>query len=58
MFYRTRDPDIWISSHLKTYKNELFRKLEKEDWLNSDGTYFRWAADRFILYGLLELAGP
>ena len=35
-------------------------KLDVSQWEdeNEGGHYFPWAADRFILYGLLELAGP
>ena len=47
----------WFVSHLKTYRRELFLKLWDKQWRDQKGKLYNWAADRFILYGLIELSG-
>ena len=32
-------------SHLKTYRNELFRKIDKKNFLDRNGNYFTFASD-------------
>lgn len=54
--YRTSDE--WVTSHLKSYRRELYEKIDRKEWLRPDGHYFHWASDRFLLYSMLELAGP
>lgn len=57
-FYRTNTDKVWVTSHLKTYRQQLFMKLDRKNWVTKEGEFYHWASDRFIMYGLLELAGP
>ena len=33
-------------------------KLDRSKWIDRKQKYYEWAADRFVIYGLLELSGP
>ena len=44
---------MWVTSHLKTYKRDLFMKIDQKDWLDDDGITYKWASDRFIQYSLV-----
>jgi len=46
----------WASSHLKTFKTWLFRRINPED-LRIDGEYFRVTTDHAMMYPMLEMSG-
>jgi hypothetical protein len=48
--YRTSR--MWKSHHLRTYKRDLYMKIDKKDFLTTDGEYYIWKADAFILVSL------
>ena len=53
--YRTSK--LWKSHHLRTYKRDLYMKIDQKDFLNTDGEFYYWKADAFILISLSEMAG-
>ena len=55
--YSYRLSDSWVTSHLKTFRRELYLKIHQTDFLKEDGSTYKWASDRFIHYSLAELAG-
>lgn len=54
-YYRLSDK--WVTSHLKTYRRDLYMKIDQKDWLADNGRTYEWASDRFIQYSLVELCG-
>ena len=46
----------WVSSHFRTAKAFLYKKIKKED-LMKDDTYFKRAGDLGLMYPLIEMAG-
>ena len=52
-----RKYELWLSSHLRTWKKELFQKIKDEDLKDAEGNYFSMAGDTVILYPMLEMAG-
>jgi glycosyltransferase involved in cell wall biosynthesis len=47
----------WSTSHLRSYKFELLKKVNRSDLLDEDGEYFRAACDLALIYPLLEISG-
>tara|TARA_Y100001970_G_C14148193_1_gene811077 strand:+ start:360 stop:1121 length:762 start_codon:yes stop_codon:yes gene_type:complete len=47
----------WISSHLRTFKYGLWKKIQKEDLLDSEGNFYRMAWDVAFMMPMLEMAG-
>jgi glycosyltransferase involved in cell wall biosynthesis len=47
----------WCSSHLRTFYAHLFKKIKREDFLNSEGKFYAMGWDLPIMFGLLEMAG-
>ena len=47
----------WMSSHLRTYKYKLWRRIKKEDLLNSEGKFYPMAADLPTMFPMLEMSG-
>ena len=47
----------WLASHLRTYKYKLWRCIKDDDLRDTDGNYWRYAADLAIMYPLLEMSG-
>lgn len=47
----------WCSSHLKSYKAGLFKKIKKED-LFLDGVFTRRVADLAYMFPMLEMCAP
>ena len=54
--YRT-NTKLWSTGHLQTYLQELYLRIPIEYMLEYEDYYFWRAADRFIMYALIELAG-
>jgi glycosyltransferase involved in cell wall biosynthesis len=46
----------WISSHLRTFKYGLWKKIEKEDLLDNNGEFYRMAWDVAFMMPMLEMA--
>jgi glycosyltransferase involved in cell wall biosynthesis len=46
----------WVSSHLKTFKLSVFRKINKENFVDLDGKWFERGYDQAIYLPLLYLA--
>jgi len=47
----------WVTSHLRTFKAWLFKKIKEKD-LKYYGEWTRCTGDKFVLYPMLEMAGP
>ena len=47
----------WSLSHLRTFRRELFTKIELKDFLDLDGSFFKYTWDRVIMYPMVEMAG-
>jgi glycosyltransferase involved in cell wall biosynthesis len=48
----------WTSTHMRTWKAWLFRKIKKESLLGPDGTFIPMAGDIAFMSPMLEMAGP
>ena len=48
----------WISSHLRTFKYGLWKRIKKEDLLDREGNFYRMAWDVAFMMPMLEMAGP
>lgn len=46
----------WLSSHLRTYRRELFLKIPKSNLTDSNGNYYEAAGDTVFMYPMLEMA--
>ena len=53
--YRESD---WMSSHLRTFKYKLWKKIKKEDFLEEDGRFCDGAWDMIFMFPMLEMSGP
>lgn len=47
----------WSTSHLRSYRFELLKKVNRSHLLDEDGQYFRAACDLALMYPLLEMSG-
>ena len=47
----------WMSSHLRTFKYKLWKKIKKEDFLEEDGRFCDGAWDMIFMFPMLEMAG-
>jgi glycosyltransferase involved in cell wall biosynthesis len=47
----------WSSSHLRTYKYCLWNKIDKKDFLDSSGQFYKITCDLAIMFPMLEMAG-
>ena len=52
-----RDSGLWKTGHLRTFRRKLFMKIDKNDFLDGKGNFYKWKADAFIHFSLVELAG-
>lgn len=48
----------WVTSHLRTWRRHLWDRIRDEDFLDTDGEYYKTAWDLAIMYPLIEMAGP
>lgn len=48
--------DVWRASHLRTFKYKLWKNIKQED-LQYNGDYFKFAYDQAIMLPLLEMSG-
>jgi glycosyltransferase involved in cell wall biosynthesis len=47
----------WLASHLRTYRRELFLKIDEIDFKRDDGDWLDTAGDRAFMIPMLEMAG-
>lgn len=47
----------WSFSHLRTFKKELFCKIDKKDLLDEDGGFYKCTFDRAMMYPMVEMSG-
>lgn len=52
-----RKSDIWVTTHLKTFKKKLWDLIKPEDFLNAQGDYLETGGDRAMMYPMIEMAG-
>ena len=48
--------DRWLASHLRTFKKELFLKINPEDFKREDGEWLDTAGDQAMMLPMLEMA--
>ena len=46
----------WMTSHLKTFKYHLFKKINRTDLLDNNGKHFTMAGDLALMLPMLEMA--
>ena len=47
----------WMSSHLRTFKYDLWSRIKPEDLKDSEGNFYRMTWDLAFMYPMLEMAG-
>jgi len=47
----------WVSSHLRTWKASLWKKIKKESLLDDSGEFYPMTYDMAIMFPLLEMSG-
>ena len=47
----------WSFSHLRSFRKELFLKIQDKDFLEKDGSFYKFTWDRVIMYPMIEMAG-
>jgi glycosyltransferase involved in cell wall biosynthesis len=47
----------WSTSHLRSYKFGLLKKVKKDDLLDENGDFMKAAGDLALMYPLLEMSG-
>lgn len=56
--YVYRKSNIWVTSHLRTFKFKLFKNIKKEDLIDEDTKdFYQSASDVALMLPLLEMAG-
>lgn len=48
----------WTTSHLRTFKMELFRKIKHEDLISPTGNYWEVTGDQAIIFPMIEMCHP
>tara|TARA_R110000744_G_scaffold45650_2_gene101183 strand:+ start:9 stop:401 length:393 start_codon:yes stop_codon:yes gene_type:complete len=46
----------WMTSHLRTFKYKLWKRVRREDVLDSDGEIYKMAGDLPVMFPMLEMA--
>ncbi len=47
----------WMSSHMRTFKYKLWKRIEKKDFLEEDGRFCDGAWDMIFMFPMLEMSG-
>jgi len=47
----------WMTSHLRTCKYKLWKRIKKEDMQNSEGKFYPMCGDLPVVFPMLEMAG-
>jgi glycosyltransferase involved in cell wall biosynthesis len=55
--YVQNGPMYWCTSHLRTFKNKIWKRVQDVDLRDVDGNYFAMAWDMAIMYPLIEMSG-
>jgi glycosyltransferase involved in cell wall biosynthesis len=55
--YKNIRTDFFTFSHLRTWKAHLWKKIEKESFLDENNEYFKSAADVAYSFPMIEMAG-
>ena len=48
----------WIFSHLRTFRKELFMKIDEKDMTDDDGEIYKYTFDQVMMYPMAEMSGP
>ena len=48
----------WRASHLKTFRRRLWDKVDRKDFMDPRGGYFKVSWDLAFMWPMLEMAGP
>jgi len=56
-FRSYRQSNLWLASHLRTFKRKIWNLINDMDLRDVDGEYFKYAGDTAVLYPLLEMCG-
>ena len=48
---------MWMASHLRTFRHDLWLKIEDSDLRDNDGNYYPTTWDLAIMFPMLEMAG-
>jgi hypothetical protein len=51
-----KDDPVWKASHLRSFKYFLAKRIEKEDLLDEDGSFYEMAWDLALMYPMMEMA--
>ena len=46
----------WSTSHLRTFKSSLFKKINKDDLLDENNEFYTMAGDLAIMFPMLEMS--
>ena len=49
--------DQWRASHLRTFRKDLWDKIDNEDLKDANGNYYKMTYDQAIMLPLLEMSG-
>lgn len=47
----------WSFSHLRTFRRELFMRIDRQHLLDTDGEFFKCTFDRAMMYPMVEMSG-
>ena len=50
--------DTWRASHLKTFRNWIWQKVDAKDLQDKEGSFYEISYDQAMMLPLLEMAGP
>jgi len=48
--------DKWRASHLRTFKYRLWKEIDKADFIDDDGEYYKMSYDQAMMLPMLEMA--
>jgi glycosyltransferase involved in cell wall biosynthesis len=51
-----RKSPFWVTSHLRTFRKNLWDKIKDEDLRDTDGEYYKTAWDLAFMYPMIEMA--
>lgn len=51
-----RKSDFWVTSHLRTFRKQLWDRIKDEDLRDEDGGYYQTAWDLAFMYPMIEMA--
>jgi len=49
---------LWTISHLRSFRKELFLKIDRKDMLDHDDEMYKFTFDRAMMYPMIEMSGP